>query len=126
MKVYCKNCKNFHRIKHNTDEDIDCICISQYPDHTDFCHYSDNIIFEDVNNYYNSKSVKKYINTPEELNKNNNCSWYKEKVSYIPKISTDNDIINNSMHIDDIILCFAFGICIILAVIGSIISYFGG
>ena len=63
MKVYCKDCKFILNV------------IFSYKVETGFvCEYSANI-----NDWYGNNIQRKYLDSPHELNINNDCKWYKEK-----------------------------------------------
>ena len=63
IKVYCKKCLN-------------CSSIFSKPKN---CYALQNIEIVSIKNTWYSKEVeKRYIKKPEEINKNNDCKWYKE------------------------------------------------
>ena len=73
-KVYCSKCK-YYKDYYIDDE-------SYIPDE---CKHKENVIIEKIitkNSYREAPSVmknKRYNDKPSEINKNNDCKWFKKK-----------------------------------------------
>jgi hypothetical protein len=67
MKVYCKNCK-WSKVKY-----FDEICDKIY------CRHENNLKTVNVGSYLDEWTYQKPIKCLSEINKNNNCTWYKRK-----------------------------------------------
>jgi hypothetical protein len=65
-KVYCKDCSYFKEIEHFIF--VDFICTDKHSITLNDCIYS-----------FYDRAFTRTSNQPADKNKNNNCTWYKEK-----------------------------------------------
>lgn len=77
-KVFCKDCEYFGEI-----DKIFFQTKNQFQDNelivTGICFFPKNVIKTQIKeDWYDQKIEIKYKKSPQELNKNNNCKYYKE------------------------------------------------
>ncbi len=67
-EVYCTNCKYFNELDYYISHDIE----TQYE-----CNAPNNITFKECKDYKSFSTEKVHKRYPKDINKNNNCNWFK-------------------------------------------------